>query len=354
MVSPAAMNGRGWAAVRQLSVPKRAIAAILKTMVFLVTRRSVPPLPLVLYHRPMDVAGFDLNLLKAFDALYAERHVTRAGHRIGLSQSAMSGALTRLREVFNDELFVRSPTGMQPTPRADDLAGPISAALRLMRGVLQDDGFDPATADHIVTIAMTDYAAFVLLPPLLARLADDAPCLDVQVRGIFGKDEVVDLLDSGEANLAISVPVDASARILTRPLLQEGFACIARPGHPAFADGAGIKAFAAAPHLLVSPEGDRAGLVDRKLAALGLERRVVLSLPQFLVAPFVVADTDLIATLASRVARRFAAANLGIAVYEPPVALSDWPLAMMWHRRVDDHPATVWLRDCIAEIAATV
>ncbi|HXH16213.1 MAG TPA: LysR substrate-binding domain-containing protein [Sphingomonas sp.] len=301
----------------------------------------------------MDVAGFDLNLLKAFDALYAERHVTRAGQRIGLSQSAMSGALTRLREVFDDELFVRSPTGMQPTPRADDLAGPIASSLRLMRSVLQDEGFDPATADHIVTIAMTDYAAFVLLPPLLARLAVEAPRLEVRVRGIFGKDEVVDLLDSGAASLAVSVPVDASARILTRALFREGFACIARPGHPAFATDAGVAAFAAASHLLVSPEGDRAGLVDRKLAALGLTRRVALSLPQFLVAPFVVADTDLIATVAARVARRFAAANIGIVVHEPPIALSDWPLAMMWHRRVDDHPATVWLRDCIAEIAAS-
>jgi DNA-binding transcriptional LysR family regulator len=301
----------------------------------------------------MDVAGFDLNLLKAFDALYAERHVTRAGQRIGLSQPAMSGALTRLREVFDDELFVRSPTGMQPTPRADDLAGPISSSLRLMRSLLQEDGFDPATADHIVTIAMTDYAAFVLLPPLMRRLAVAAPRLDVRVRGIFGKDEVLDLLDSGDASLAVSVPVDASARILTRPLLREGFACISRPGHPAFAEGADIEAFATASHLLVSPEGDRAGLVDRKLASLGLARRVVLSLPQFLVAPFVVADTDLIATLASRVARRFAAANLGITVHAPPIALSDWPLAMMWHCRVDDHSATVWLRNCIAEIAAS-
>lgn len=140
---------------------------------------------------------------------------------------------------------------------------------------------------------------------------------------------------------------------MTRPLLRECFACIARPGHPAFAKDADVEGFAAASHLLVSPEGDRTGLVDRKLVALGLTRRVVLSLPQFLVAPFVVAETDLIATLASRVARQFAAANLGIVVHEPPIALSDWPLAMMWHRRVDDHPATVWLRDCIAEIAAS-
>ena len=300
----------------------------------------------------MDVAGFDLNLLKAFDALYAERHVTHAGQRIGLSQSAMSGALTRLREVFKDELFVRSPTGMQPTPCADDLAGPVSAALRLMREVLRADTFDPAAADHTVTVAMTDYAAFVLLPPLLARLAVEAPGLDVQVRGIFGRNEALDLLDNGEANLAIGYPVEASARILVHPLLHEGFTCIARRGHPAFAEGAGLETFAAAPHLLVSPEGDRMGLVDHTLAALGLKRRIVLSLPQFLVAPFVVADTDLVATLASRVARRFAAASFGIAVHEPPVALPGWPLAMMWHRRVDDHPATIWLRDRIAEVSA--
>ena len=277
----------------------------------------------------MDVAGFDLNLLKAFDALYAERHVTRAGLRIGLSQSAMSGALTRLREVFKDELFVRSPTGMQPTPRADDLARPVAAALRLARDVLRADAFDPAAADHTVTVAMSDYAAFVLLPPLLARLAVEAPRLDVRVRGIFGRNEALDLLDNGEASLAIGFPVEASARILVRPLLHEGFACVARLGHPAFAEGAGLAAFAAAPHLLVSPEGDRMGVVDHKLAALGLRRRIVLSLPQFLVAPFVVADTELVATLAARVARRFAASSLGIAVHESPIAFPGWPLAMM-------------------------
>ena len=235
----------------------------------------------------MDVAGFDLNLLKAFDALYAERHVTHAGQRIGLSQSAMSGALTRLRDLFKDELFVRSPAGMQPTPRADDLAGPVSVALRLVREVLQADTFNPAAADHTVTVAMTDYAAFVLLPPLLARLAVEAPRLDVRVRGIFGRAEALDLLDKGEANLAIGFPIEASARILVHPLFHEGFACIARRGHPAFAEGAGLETFAAASHLLVSPEGDRIGLVDLELAALGLKRRIVLSLPQFLVAPFV-------------------------------------------------------------------
>lgn len=300
----------------------------------------------------MDIAAFDLNLLKAFDALYAERHVTHAGQRIGLSQSAMSGALTRLREVFKDELFVRSPTGMQPTPRADDLAGPVSAALRLMREVVPAERFEPAAADHTITLALTDYAAFVLLPPLLARLAVEAPGLDVRVRGIFGRVEALDLLDNGEATLAIGFPVEASARILVHPLLREGFACIARHGHPAFATGASLESFAAAQHLLVSPENDRLGLVDDRLAALGLRRRIVLSLPQFVVAPFVVAETDLVATLASRVARRFAGASLGLAVHEPPIALPDWPLAMMWHRRVNDHPATAWLRDLIADVSS--
>lgn len=301
----------------------------------------------------MDITGVDLNLLKAFDALYAERHVTRAGLRIGLTQSAMSGALTRLRELLDDELFVRTPSGMQPTPRADDLAGPVFDALRLIRGALQTNGFDPTTADHAFTIAMTDYAAFVLLPPLLARLSVDAPHIDVRVCGMFARDEALELLDSGEANLAIGFPVEASARILVRPLLQEGFTCIARHGHPAFAVGASIEAFVAAPHLLVSPEGDRSGLVDHKLATLGLERRVSLSLPQFLVAPFVIAKTDLVATIASRVAQRFAEIGSGIALHQPPIDLPSWPLAMMWHRRADSHAANVWLREIIAGVAAS-
>lgn len=305
------------------------------------------------YQRPMDVAGFDLNLLKVFDALYAERHVTHAGLRTGLSQSAMSGALTRLREVFEDELFVRTPAGMQPTPRAHDLAGPVADALRLVRGALGTRSFDHRTSDQAFTIAMTDYAAFVLLPPLLARLGAEAPQVDLRVRGMFGRDEAVALLDAGEADLAVGVPTDASARIISRPLFREGFACVARCGHPAFAEGVSLEAFAAAPHLLVSPEGDRSGLVDRELSKLGLKRRVLLSLPQFLVAPFVIAETDLVATLSSRVARRFAETGVGIAVHEPPIVLPTWPLAMMWHRRTDAHTATTWLREVVAEVTAS-
>ena len=218
-----------------------------------------------------------------------------------------------------------------------------------MRDVLKADLFDSTAAIHTATIAMTDYAAFVLLPPLLARLAVEAPRLTVRVCGIFGRADALDRLDSGGAGLAIGYPVEASARILVQPLLKEGFACIARRGHPAFAAGARLQAFAAAPHLLVSPEGYTISLVDNRLAALALERRTVLSLPQFLVAPFVVADTDLVATLAMRVARRFAAASLGLDMHTPPVALPEWPLAMMWHRRVTGHPATLWLRDRFAE-----
>lgn len=302
---------------------------------------------------PVDIDSVDLNLLKAFDALYAERHVTRAGLRIGLSQSAMSGALTRLRDLLDDELFVRTPSGMQPTPRADDLAGPVVDALRLIRGALRADGFDPATADQAFTIAMSDYAAFVLLPPLLARLRVEAPHIDIRVRGIFGRDEALELLDSGEANLAIGFPVESSARILVRPLFRETFTCIARHGHAAFAVDASLKTFAAATHLLISPEGDRSGLVDRELAKLGFERRVSLSLPQFLVAPFVIARTDLVATLASRIARQFAEIGAGIALHQPPIDLPDWQITMMWHRRAEAHAANAWLRDIIADIATS-
>jgi DNA-binding transcriptional LysR family regulator len=312
--------------------------------------RAIPLVTQMPYQQRMDVASFDLNLLKAFDALYAERSVTHAGLRIGLSQSAMSGALTRLREVFEDELFVRTSTGMQPTPRAHDLAGPVADALRLVRSALGAEVFDHRTSDQVFTIAMSDYAAFVLLPPLLARLGVEAPRVDLRVRGMFGRDEAIALLDGGEADLAVGVPVDASARIFALPLFRESFVCVARRGHPAFAEGVSLQTFAGSPHLLVSPEGDRSGLVDRELAKVGLTRRVLLSLPQFLVAPFVIAETDLIATLSSRVARRFAQTGVGIVLHEPPIVLPTWPLAMMWHRRTDAHAATTWLRQVVAEV----
>lgn len=302
----------------------------------------------------VDIKGFDLNLLKVLDALIAERHVTRAGLRVGLGQSSMSGALARLRELFGDELFVRTPAGMAPTPRALDLAGPVADALRLVKGALGAEAFIAAQAEQAFTIAMSDYAAFVLLPPLLARLGAEAPGVDLHVRGMFGRGEAIDLLDRGEASLAIGVPVEASARILSRRILLEGFACIARAGHPAFASGGDIAAFAAAPHLLVSPEGDREGLVDRRLAELGLRRRVRLSLPQFLVAPFVVAGSDLVATLAGRLACKFAATGFGIDLHEAPIELPEWPLAMMWHRRADAHAADAWLRDVVTEVAASI
>ncbi|GBQ89423.1 LysR family transcriptional regulator [Asaia krungthepensis] len=302
----------------------------------------------------MDISGLDLNLLKAFEALYIERHVTRAGMRIGLSQSAMSGALTRLRDLFSDELFIRSPAAMQPTRRAQELALPIGRALNMLRDGLGMETQEPAQFDATLTLALTDYAAFVLLPGLMARLGVQAPRLGIHVRGMFGREEALNLLDQGEADLAIGFPVEASARLVSHPLLQEGFSCVARRGHPAFDQGADLAAFIRAPHLLVSPEGDRSGLVDRMLAERGLARHVALSLPQFLVAPFVIDETDLIATLSTRVAERFAREGGGLAIFEPPLPLPQWTLSMMWHRRTDNHEALRWLRAQLVALAGTL
>lgn len=299
----------------------------------------------------MDISGLDLNLLKAFEALYIERHVTRAGVRIGLSQSAMSGALTRLRDLFGDELFIRTPAAMQPTRRAQELALPIGRALDLLREGLDMETQEPAQYDATLTLAMTDYAAFVLLPGLIARLGAQAPRVSLHVHGMFGREEAITLLDQGEADLAIGFPVEASSRLVSHPLMQEGFSCMARRGHPAFRQGADLAAYIGAPHLLVSPEGDRSGLVDRLLAERGLARHVALSLPQFLVAPFVIAETDLIATLSTRVARRFAGGENGLGLFEPPLPLPEWTLSMMWHRRTENHAVLRWLRAQLVDLA---
>ena len=293
----------------------------------------------------MDVAAVDLNLLVVFDALMAERSVTRAGARIGRSQPAMSAALARLRRLLDDELFVRSATGLQPTPRALDLAPPLLGALAQIQATLDATrAFDPARTTQAFTIGLADHPAFVLLPGLLARLRRAAPDAKLHVRGFSHRDHT--LLESGETQVAIGIAPTPSANILVAPLFEEHFVCIVRKKHP-LARRFSLERFLAFPHLLVSPEGDRRGLVDARLAERGLRRNVVVTLPQMYAAPALVASSDLVATLPAGVVRASGHAAL-LHTFAPPVPIDPVTFVMAWHRRNDAHPAQVWLREQIA------
>jgi len=296
----------------------------------------------------MDLHGIDLNLLVAFDALMKERSVTRAGIRIGRTQPAMSAALSRLRGLLNDELFIRSPAGLQPTPRALDLAEPLGHALTEIQRTLEfTQTFDPTTSTATFSIALSDHPTFRVLPVLLDALRQKAPGITLRIGNFTARDDAITLLDAGEADLTIGVSPTASGRILTRPLFSEDFVCVLRRDHPATKAPLDLPAFLSLSHLLVSPENDRFGLVDAALAKMGHKRRLAVTLPTMYAAPLVIARSDLIATLMAGVIPASGQAD-ALAVRPPPIDLDPITFTMSWHRRNDVHPAQRWLRDFVA------
>ena len=296
----------------------------------------------------VHVNDIDLNLLVALDALIRERSVTRAARRVGVTQSAMSHALGRLRERLGDPLFVRGPAGMLPTPRAEALAAPIARTMAGIRDVFAPARFDPMTASGEIRFGTSDYGAFVLLPAFADLLRREAPGLDLHVLPVT-EDGASDLA-SGLVDIAISRP--GPDGLHHEVLFDDVFLCVLRAGHPA-ADGLDLDAFLAWPHVLVAPRGRTGGVVDTVLAERGLSRRVSVLLPHFLVAPHIVASTDCILTLASRVACRVAE-PLGLVLRPLPLPLPRFGIAMLWHERTEQDAALRWARGRLRAVAAAL
>jgi DNA-binding transcriptional LysR family regulator len=298
----------------------------------------------------MKLADVDLNLLLVFDALMRERSVTLGARRVGVGQPAMSAALGRLRRLFGDELFVRAAGALQPTPKALRIAPRVAEALERVRGALADEApFEPATAAQTFTLAGTDYTSQVLLPPLAARLAREAPHVDLRVVG-YDKDAVAGMLDRGEADAVVGVFPDPPERCVRTPLFRERFVGVCRAGHPALADGTvGAEAWAALPHALVSVRRDASGALDDALRRLKLRRRVALTLPHMMALPPVLAASDLVSALPSRIAAALAGGVLR--TFALPVATAEWEVAMLWNPAARTDAAAAWLRAMVADAA---
>lgn len=301
----------------------------------------------------MDLAGVDLNLLVVFDVLMAERHVTRAGERIGLSQPAVSAALNRLRHLLKDQLFIRRADGMQPTRKAQELAVPLRQALMQIQAALEPQMFDPATAKRTFKLATNDFAASILLPTLGAKLSLTAPGIDLRL--VHADDTLgMKLLDEDAIDLAIA-PFENSAPPFERQHLLEpaGFVCVMRCGHPLAGKALTLESFAATPQLLISRTGDATGFVDEILAEMGLQRRVAFTVPSFLLAPIVLSQTDYIAVLPRRLVKMFQE-MIDLVAYEPPFPQRKFPLAMLWHQRLNRDPGLFWLKTILLEVAAEI
>ncbi|MCB9561957.1 MAG: LysR family transcriptional regulator [Kofleriaceae bacterium] len=297
------------------------------------------------------MAGVDLNLLVVLDALLTERHVTRAAARIGLSQSAASHALARLRALFDDPLLVRGAGGgLMPTARAEAIAPALRRALDGLADTLRGPAvFDPATAERELRIATADFSDLLVMPALAARLEIAAPRLTLW--SVAVPDDVPRALAAGDIDLVLTVRGRLrTAGLFERPLFDERFVCVVRDGHPAARQRLTLARYLALSHLLIAPGGRRGGIVDELLTAMGKQRRVAAAVPHFLVAPHVVAATDLILTLPARIAETLAG-PLGLTVLPPPFEIPGFAMAMVWHERAHHDDGHRWLRDQVALVA---
>jgi len=299
----------------------------------------------------MNWRAFDLNLLIVFDGVMQDRSVTRAAKRLGMSQPAMSHALNRLRYLLKDELFVRTPKGMLPTPRAEQLALPLRHALAEMQRALEPDRFVPAKADRRFTLAIDNYAAVVLAAPLVAAVSVAAPSVQLDLRP-SGTLDVVDRLDNGDLDLAIGNVENAGERFGTTLLLEDRFVTVMRPRHPAGRGNLSAEMFAGLPHLAISSSGEDTSFIDRSLGARGLKRRIVLRAP-YLSAGAILAGSDMVATLSRRIAEQFVRSH-ALQLRELPIKSPIVRTAILWHRTLDNHPAHCWVRDVIVSVSRSV
>lgn len=295
------------------------------------------------------LSQLDLNLLVALHALLDEGSVTRAAERMGVTQSAMSRTLARLRALLDDPLLVRTRHGMRPSPRAEALRAPLSRLMVDAAAIVERRAeFDPARSDHTFTVASSDYAQLALLPGLLARLARDAPGVNLSV--LYDSRRTAEQLEDGVVDLAIG-PAGflPSEQLQQQHLLRDGFVVVLRADHPD-AEHLDLDRYCALRHALTSPQGKPGGLVDPLLAARGRHRRVALVAPSFLVVGQLVAQSDLVSTLPTRVAGALAR-TLPLRLLTPPLDIPGFELRQHWHPHRQGDPAHAWFRGLVREVA---
>ncbi len=303
-----------------------------------------------------NVASADLNLLVAFEALLEEGNVTRAGQRIGLAQPSMSGALRRLRDLFGDELFQRSGGDMVPTPRALVLANPIKEALRQVRLALsQDIGFVPATSRHRFRLAVTDYGDLIVVPPLVRALRALAPGVDLQVHPISDARIAVEQLEHGQIDLMVGGHLPLPRGGLRQRLFDERFVGVSAAPHAAKLAGLDLAGYAALPYALFSASGGDGApaALDAILAQRGLHRRVVVTLPHAMALPFTIAETDLVAALAERVAHRLSGLAK-IAVVPLPVDVPPFSVDLIYTQHSMAAEPVRWLIAVLSDVGRSI
>ncbi|WP_213990053.1 LysR family transcriptional regulator [Sodalis sp. dw_96] len=293
-----------------------------------------------------NLRRLDLNLLVTLDVLLTEHNVTRTAERLNFSQPSVSVHLAKLRDIFRDPLLLPGPRGMRPTARADALREPLRQALKALEyAVSPASPFDPAVSDHTWRVAASDYSESTILLPALKGLRSAAPgarfaFIESVPSGIARQAE------QGDIDIAFHTSEGAPPGLHSRPLFTERYVLAGRADHPRLKKPPTLEEFCELDHVMVSPDGGGFyGVTDTALAQFGLTRRVVLSVPHFLLVSSVLASTDLVAMLPSRLVE----GRPALRVVEPPIAVPGFEISMLWHERVHRDPAHQWLRGFIAD-----
>ena len=301
----------------------------------------------------MKLSDIDLNLLVVFQQLVVERRVNAVAQSLGITQPAVSNALRRLRRHLGDELFLRTSTGMEPTPFAARLVGPVAEALGTLHSALnQRTAFDPATSSRTFAIAMTDIGEIYFVPPLMERLARTAPnvCVSTVRNWTSGlKDE----MEAGRVDLALGLLPDLKAGFFQRRLFRHRYVCMFRKGHPLDRRQMTLKDFSGADHVVVVAAGTGHGEIAKPLAQLlddaGLRPRVRLRVPHFVAIGHILRETDMIATVPERFAQR-CVGPFGLRYVAHPAKLPEIAINVFWHARAHREPGNQWLRGVVSEL----
>lgn len=299
----------------------------------------------------LNLRDIDLNLLVVFHELYKERRVAAVAESLGLTQPAVSNALSRLRRMMGDELFLRTGRGMEPTPYATQLAEPIAQALATIRDSLERQlEFDPAASVRKFTIAMTDLGEIHFLPRLMHRLAEVAP--GVTISTVRNTSVVLsDELESGRVDIAFGLLPQLKAGFFQRLLFRQRYVCLFRKGHPLDKESMSLEDFESAQHVLVVAAGTGHATVNDAIERRAVRRNVRLSVPHFVALGHILASTDLIATVPERYVRE-SMAPFNLTYLPVPVPVPEFDVNLFWHARFHKEPGNQWLRSLIAELAA--
>ncbi|MBA5637679.1 LysR family transcriptional regulator [Duganella sp. LX20W] len=294
------------------------------------------------------MARFDLELLLIFDEIYKTRNVTKAADNLGLPQSTVSIGLGKLRAAFDDQLFVRTARGMEPTPRAQNALAHVRQSVASLQSALAERPvFDPAGSDREFRICMTDISVVVLLPTLLNHLREVGPGIKLDVSSI-SPDSPADL-EQGLVDLAVGFMPHLEAGFYQQKLFDQDFICLVATEHPRIGATLTREDLEREGHLVIRSSGTGHSIVDKVLAREGIRRNVVLHMPSFLGVAHIVSQTDYVAI----VPHRYGAAMVGrenIRLLAPPVALPSFAVKQHWHERYHEDASNRWLRQVMAQL----